>query len=171
MTRRRRAVLLVEMITVLFMLSIGGSLMAVGLASIMRSQRRVAELDNRYAMTNDFLRCLFRDVRKATTASLREGDGAELQQVLVVGEFPRQVSYRFYKQHVERTGFEGDSQAAKLWSPMTADIGVTPVRSVVGNALVDVTVFWGRTDAQDPEPNRRFDLAVRCAGELDHDEN
>ncbi len=171
MTRRRRAVLLVEMLTVLFMMSIGGSLMTIGLASIMRSQRRVADLDNRYAMTNDFLRCVFRDVRRATTASLHEGDGAELQQVLVVGEFPRQVSYRFYKQYVERTGFEGDSQAAKLWSPMTANPGVTPVQSDVGTALVDVTVFWGRTDAKDPEPNRRFDLAVRCAGELDHDDN
>jgi hypothetical protein len=54
---------------------------------------------------------------------------------------------------------------------MTADVGVFSGQSGAERAAVSVTVHWRRSDAKDPEPNRRFDLVVRCAGELDHEED
>ncbi|MHC4696768.1 MAG: type II secretion system protein [Planctomycetota bacterium] len=169
MTRRRRAFLLVEMLTVMFMLAIGGTLMVVGLASIHRSHKRVAEFGNRYALLNDFLRCLSRDVRMAKTATVGDGEGEELRQTLVIGRMPERVLYRFYKGHVERAGFKGDSVAAKRWEPMSAAVKITGSRAVAGETIVSVTVSWPRTDKKDPEPNRRFDVAMRCNGELGND--
>lgn len=169
MTHRRRAVFLVEMLSVMFMLAVGGSLIAAGLVSIHRSHKRVAELGNRYAVLNDFLRCLSRDVRMAKTANVRDGDGEDLLQILVIGETPARVSYRFYERHVERAGFEGDNVAAKRWDPMYAAVEILGGRPVEGDAIVGVTVSWHRTDKNDPEPYRRFDAAVRCAGELSND--
>ncbi len=168
MTSRRRAVFLVEMLTVLMILTAGGTLMAVGLASILRSHNRVAEFANRYAVLNDFLRCLSRDVRRATTASLHEGTGEGLRQVLVIGEMPPRVSYRFYQQHVERMGPEGGSALVKLWEPMSAEVGIGGPSDTVGR-VIRVTVYWRRTGAKDPDSDRRFDLSVRCAGELGDD--
>ena len=166
MIRKRRAVFLVEMLTVILMVGVGGTLMAVGLGSMLRSQDRVVEFGNRFARTNDFLRCLKRDVRMATTATLREEHGEELRQVLWVGEPPTQITYRFFDHHVERSGGRADDDAAKLWSPMSAEISLMGTDHVTDSTGVSVTVFWRRTGARDPEPNRQFDLAVRCAGEL-----
>ena len=102
----------------------------------------------------------------ATTATLRREEDVEPGQVLVLGEPPRQISYRFFNQHVERSGGQEGDDAAKLWSPMSAEISLISTDHVTGSTGVSVTVFWRRTGAKDPEPNRRFDLFVRCAGEL-----
>ena len=171
MTTRRRAVFLVEMLTVLLLVSVGGTLMAVGLTSVLRSQRRVAEAGNQYAVLNDFLRCLSRDVRAAETAELLNGDGEDLPQVLLIGVPPKRVSYEFYERYVERTGYEGDRVRGKRWNPMSAVTKVTEGRSGAGGTIVSVTVSWTRADARDLKPNRRFDTAIRCAGELRDDED
>jgi type II secretory pathway component PulJ len=170
MTRRRRGIFLIEMLPVLFALGIGGTLMAVGLASIQRSHKRVAEFSNRYASLNDFLRFISRDVRTATTVSLREGDGEDLQYVLAVGDTPRQVVYRFFEDRVERAGFEGDHVADKRWDATHAEFTLDVTRPAGGaDAIVDLTVRWKRTAKDDPQPHRRFDVALRCAGEIYHE--
>lgn len=169
MIRRRRAVFLVEMLTVLLLMAVGGTLMAVGLASIQRSHKRVTAFSNRYSLLNDFLRCVSRDVRMSTTASLRDGDGEGLRQVLVIGEIPEQVTYRFYDRRVERTGFEGDSIAGKRWAPIPAAVKIAGDRARTGGAVVSVTVTWDRADTDGLESNRRFDASVRCGGELSDD--
>ena len=167
MTHRRRGVLLVELLTVLFMVAIGGSLMVVAVTSILRSHKRVAEFDNRYAVLNDFLQCISRDVRSARIATLRDDDGENLRQVLIIGEAAKQVTYTFYDRHVERTGFEGDSMAAKSWDSLHVVVGIAqdPTRAD-RTPTVRLTVSWPRSDVDEIEPSRRFDAAIRCAGEL-----
>lgn len=169
MIRCRRAIFLVELLPVLLALAVAGNLLVVSLASIQRSHKRVAEFSNRYALLNDFLRCVSRDVRLATAASLRDGDSEELRQVLVIGESPKQVTYRFYARRVERTGFEGDSVAAKRWAPISAAVEVAGDRARKGGAVVSVTVTWDRADTGGLESNRRFNVSVRCGGELSDD--
>ena len=171
MIRCRRAVLLLEMLVVLLTVGVGGTLMVVALASIQRSQRRIADFDNRYAVLNDFVRCISGDVRKARTASLEEAGLADTQ-LLVLGEVPAQVIYRFYGRGVERTGFAGHPVAAKQWDSMRAVVQVQTSRASDPNgSLVKLTVFWDRADVDAIEPNRRFDFAVRCGAEVPLDAN
>lgn len=167
MNHRRRGTLLVEMLTVILLVGTGGTLMAVAVGSILRSQRRVVEFGSRYAQVNDFLRCLSRDVRSSTTAVLQDGDGADLQQVLVIGDPKRHVSYRFYKQSVERTGDDQPAMSTKLWSPLAAGVRIIHGPLEGDETAFGVTVHWHRTDAKDPDPNRRLDMVTRCAGEMD----
>jgi hypothetical protein len=152
------------MLTVLMMMGVGGTLMAVALASMLQSQDRVAEFANRLARTSDFLQWVRRDVRGATNATLREGDGAELRQVLLIGNPPTQISYRFFKQRVERTE-GGAAGTTKSWDSMAAKVSLVAAPDTVEAGGVGVSVFWHRTGAKDPEPDRRFDLVVRCGGE------
>lgn len=167
MIRRRRGVFLVEMLTVALLLTVGGTLMAVGLASIMRSHLRVAQFDNRYARINDFLATLSRDVRRADFARVEATTEKGLRQVLAIGAAPRQVSYRVFEDRVERTGFAADAGASTAWEPM---IAIVTVADGPGSesSVVNVTVLWPRGDDNDTEPNRRLDAAFWCAGEVDH---
>lgn len=169
MMPRRRAVLLVHMLTVLLLTATGGGLMMVGLVSILRGQKRVAEFGNRYTVLNDFLRCVSRDVRMATTAALEPDEEGGPRHTLVLGTPPNQVTYRFHDGRVERNGFEGDSVSTKRWAPMSATVSISGDRQPVGRTIVSVRVSWFRNGADDPEPDRRFDLTVRCAGELGDD--
>ena len=171
MKPQRRGFMLIEMVTVLLMVGVGGTLMALAVGSILRSQRRVAEFSNQYAEVNDFIRCLSRDVRMSATAVLQEGDGDGLRQVLLLGDPPRQVSFRFYGQSVERTVSPGSALSAKLWTPLEAVVKVISSQPGTDEAAVGVTIRWHRADAKDPEPNHRFDLVVRCARELGHEED
>lgn len=171
MNSQRRGIVLIEMLTVLLILGIGGSLMAVALDSILRSQRRVADLGNRYAVVTDFIQCFSRDVRSSTSAVLQEGDNDELRQVLLLGDPTCRVSYRFFGQRVERVGCTGSTDATQSWTHLDVLVDKTLGHPGTGDSAVGVTIRWHRMDAEDPEPNRRFDLMVRCAGELDDEEN
>jgi type II secretory pathway pseudopilin PulG len=168
MMHRRRGVFLVEMLTVLFMVGIGGTLMAVGLASLLRSQDRVSVFGNQFTHINDFLRCIKRDVRSATSATLLRGDASEPQAILFLNEPPTQVSYRFFENHVERSGGdEGDT--AKLWSSLNAQVSIPGSPEGTENTGVAVTVFWRRASAKEPDPDRRLDLFARCSGGVENE--
>lgn len=172
MIQRRRAVLLLEMLTVILMLGVGGTLLAVAFGSILRSQRRVVEGGNRFAQTDDFFRCFSRDVRKATVARLTPGGGDGVRHVLVIGEPPKQLVYRCYERRVERSAGEGvGSGPRKLWDPLDVEVGIVPAAAGGYGTVVRATVYWRHTDPMDPEPDRRFDRVVRAAGELDYDED
>ncbi len=170
MNSQRRAVFLIEMLTVLTMLAVGGSLMTLGLVSILKSQKRVTVVSNRYAQLNDFFRVFSHDVRTSRVVSLSvengEGDKVEPRQVLLIGEAPRQVKYRFYKQYVERTGYERDTVAEKRWASMSTTVQIDDGQPASRGPIVKASVIWHQTGTQDPEPTRRFDLSVYGAGEL-----
>ena len=168
--RRRRGIFLIEMLTVLLCVTVGGTLMVVSLASILRNHRQIVELGNRYAVLNDFLRCIREDVRKAAGAELRDGDGAGVRQVLAIGEAPSQVLYRFGEERIQRVGFPGDPVTDKDWNMKHGVVtpGVEPPTGG-GDAVVTVTVLWHRTSKDNPEPTRRFDVALRCTGETRHE--
>ncbi len=170
---RRRAIFLVEMLTVFLCVAIGGTLMTVGLASIVRSHRQIAGFANRYAVLNDFLQWIRHDVRTAEEITLRGGEGGDLQKVLVIGESPRQVLYRFYPGRVERVGFEDDTIADKYWEMKHTDvtIGVEQAGGS-GDTVLNMTVQWHRSSKITPEPRRRFDITIRCSAaqvEYEHD--
>jgi len=166
MIQRRRAMLLLEVLTVIVLLTAGGTLLAVGIGSMQHSQKRVAALGNRYAVLNDFLRRFALDVRRARTATLRDGSEPGERQILLIGEAPGQVVYHFLEGRVERTGTAGDDAAPTRWEPMAAAVGIVEGPPDSAEVGVTVTVYWHRTDDADPQPDRRFDLTVRCAGEI-----
>lgn len=166
---RRRAVFLIEMLTVVFCVAVGGTLMAVSIASIVRDHRRIVEFGGRYAVLNDFLRCLREDVRAASTAESSNGDDAEGKQILAIGEPRQRVLYSFVEDHIERVGFVDDPVADKVWNMKhaTVTVGLEPPING-GDALVTVAVTWRRTARDDPAPSRRFEATLRCAGEIRH---
>lgn len=167
MTRRHRAYMLIEMLAVLIVVAVGGSLISTGIVAIRRSQDRLAELANRTALMNDFVQCLRRDVRGTTTARLKSGEA--FPHVLALGDAPEPVTYLFYRQRVERVGSGDGALAAKVWDPMTATVSVTGMNGEADGAIVSATVYWQKTKKDDPRPDRRFDFALRCVGEV-HDE-
>ena len=163
----RRAVFLIELLPVMLAVAVGGTVMTISIASILRSQKRVAELSNRYAVFNDFLRCFRHDVRAATGLALEDDDGDDGKLVLVIDGGSRKVEYRFLDQSVGRIGFERDPVAGKQWTFERTDFSVILESSPDGRSpLVKMTVWWHRVDKKDPEPPRRFDVTIRCAGEL-----
>ncbi len=169
MMRRHRAYMLIEMLTVLMAVAVSGSLITAGILAILRSQDRLAEFANRTAVMNDFVQCLRRDVRAATTARLKGGEG--LPRVLELGDEPEPVTYLFYEERVERVGMDDRAVAAKVWDPMTATVSVTGLGAETGEAIVSATVYWQKTKKDDPRPDRRFDFAMRCVGELYNEAN
>lgn len=168
MILRRRGVFLVELLTVFILVGIGGTLMAVGLVSIMHSQKRVAEFGNQYAETNDFLRCFSRDVRRSTSATVLENPGESVRQIVTLDIPSGQQVYRFHEQKVEREG--SPDTAVKSWTPLIAHAGIVSGPPASEGTGVSVTISWHRMGAKDPEPSRRIDLVARCAGEVGHEE-
>jgi len=166
MILKRRGTFLVEMLTVIFMVGIGGSLMTVGLASLLRSQDRVVAFGNRLARVDAFLTSFERDVRTAGVVTLRDAQDEEPRQELLLGEPTAQVRYRVFEDHVERTA-QGSEQ---LWSPMTVRMEIERGMGPGAGVAVGATVFLPRTDHHDPEPRRQFHVLVRCADERRHDE-
>ncbi|MBI1826348.1 MAG: type II secretion system protein [Planctomycetes bacterium] len=168
MIMNRRGVFLVEMLTVIVIVGIGGTLMAVGLASMLRSQKRVAEFGNQYAEINDFLRCFSRDVRQSTSVVTHETAGETVRQVVALNLPSGQLVYRFFEQKVEREARPGI--APKSWTPLIAHAEIVSGKSTSNGTGVSIAVSWRRLGAKDPEPSRRIDRIVRCAGEIGHED-
>ncbi len=170
MKHRRRGVFLIEMLTVLLMLGIGGTLLATAFGSMLRSQRRVSDFGNQYAQIDGFLSQFSRDVRRATTASLHVGD--ENEGRLLVLEAPnRKVAYRFFERRVERSPIEPGDPMTNSWESMIASVDLVTGFVEAPQVAVGLSVQWRRTDKKDPDRSRRFDLVVRCAGALGHVED
>lgn len=163
MTHHRRGIMLVEMLVVLFLVGTGGTVITLGVLSILKSQDRVSDFANRYATTQDFLDTVSRDARAVTTASLHRAESSDVQ-VLTLGEPNRQTVYRFYSDRVERTASAGMRAAAKSW-PVTAEAALLGSSRSPGAKLLKATVFWHRPDVHELDPARRFDVTVRCVGE------
>lgn len=165
MKSRRRGVFLVEMLTVLLLLGAGTTLMAVAIGSMFHSQQRLARAGNRFAQVNDLLTTVSRDVRRSTSAVVEQGQTAGVKLLRLTLGDNQDLVYRLSATAVERDALATADVAPKSWPGIKAEARILPASSEGGGRAVSVTVHWSREDTRDPEPNRRFDLVVRCAGE------
>jgi hypothetical protein len=165
MKTRKRAVFLVEMLTVTLLLGVGSTLMVVAFGSMFHSQQRLAVFASRYAQVTDLLSNLTRDVRRSTAAQVedRVDDGNAVLRLTLDGGKP--LTYRFSAQGIGRDGSAESKFAAKSWAGCHGEVHVVNASEEGTGGAVVITLRWIRGDARDPEPNRRFDLVVRCAGE------
>ena len=168
MNSQRRAFFLIEMLAVLMAVAVGGGLMAVGITSIIRAQRRVVEFGNRYTVLDGFLQRLRHDVRHARTASLQDSEEEDARQTLAIGQPPHQVVYRFFDQHVTRSGAEDDPTPQSQWTSIVAAIELSAGVSLADGPLITVSASYPNKDQRDPYPDRVFHLSVRCARKLPH---
>ncbi len=170
---RRRAIFLIELLPVFLAVAVGGTLMAVSIAAILRSHNQIIQLGNRYAVLHDFLGEIRDDMRMAREVTLRGGDDSGLQQVLAAGQPPQQVLYRFFEGRIERVGFEADAVPDKQWEMQHTKVklSIEQPTALGGDSVVNVTVIWHRSSKDNPQPRRRFDIALHCAGELRHERN
>ncbi len=166
MTRSRsRAFMLMEMLVVLLLILVGSGLITVGLASIVKSHKRIADFSNRYALVNDFLDTLRADVREGTAVEWVEGDDAAPRDLRITGG-PQTVLYRTLADIVERSG--ADDGVNKRWDMKHTDVRLQIESGSAGVDLVQVTVQWHKKDRYDPQPSRRFAAVARCVGETSH---
>jgi len=168
MIRRRPAYMLVEILAVLLLVGAGLSLVTAALHSIRYAQRRITDSANRTALTEDFLRCLARDVRQGSTARIRTADSEDGHTELTIADASTTVMYKFFENRVERAASLDGTVAPKRWEAITATASVEGGGAKQAD-VVRATVFWHMTDRYDPRADRRFDVAVRCAGERYHD--
>jgi len=167
MSHRRRGVLLVELLTVILLVGVGGTLMAVGISSIIRSQKRVAEFGNEFAVINDFLQCFSSDVRRSSSISMSENADQDGGQTVILTTPTGRTTYRLSAQSVAREGLPGS--LPKNWNPMIASVAIISNSPSSKGEGVRLAITWPRKDAKDPEPKRRFDLVVRCEEEFGDD--
>ena len=170
---RGRAVVLLEILTVLFLVAIGGTIMSVGIAAVVRTHRRTADLTNRYAVLNDFLRCIRGDVRAASGIAL-EGDGSQTVTTLTLTHAQPEAyaEYLFFENRVERLRLSaGDILVEdKSWPVDHATVDVDLAHGSDGEAaLLHLAVQWHRRSKDDTQPGRRFDMILRAAGEHCHE--
>jgi len=158
--------MLVEILCVLALIAVGSSLVVSGIYAIRKSQQRITDMANRTAITDDFIDCLSRDVRGVATARVQTDDRGG-GSMLVLGDGPQRLTYRFFEDHVEREAARDGAVAAKSWAPLTATVSVQGRDGPQTHVVVSATVWWRRTDTKDPAPARRFDFAVCCRGDLD----
>lgn len=167
MTRgRSRAFMLMEMLVVLLLILVGSGLITVGLASIVKSHKRIADFSNRYALVNDFLDTLRADVREGTAVEWVEGDDDAAPRALRITGGPKTVLYRTLADSVERSG--ADDGVNKRWDMTHTDVAIQIESGSAGVDLVQVTVQWHKKDRYDPQPSRRFRAVARCVGETSH---
>ena len=164
--RRRQAFALIQMLSVLFIVAVGSTLMVTSIASIMRVKKHADALTNRHAVLTDFTRCLRRDVRGADAMSLSSGLNDE-GSTLTLEQRDGSVCYTFLPEAVERVGADRDFVSNKAWSFARSLVSVeleSPTPDAA--ALVHVAVCWRSLARDDLQPQRRFDLVFHCAGEV-----
>ncbi len=171
--RPARAFFLAEMLVVLFLVLVGGGLITTGLSAILRSQKQVARLSNRYTVLHDMLSHLRADVRHADSLTIQQDDDTPIAYELVLlsgasspaGAAPRRV-WRFAGGRVERVASITAPEAEKVWDLGPCDTTLAPGPGDP-TTLLDLSVTWRTDRVKDMPSRRRFDATIRCAGELD----
>lgn len=175
---RQPAVFLVEMLVVLFMITLGGTVITMGVHAVMRNQRAVGKLQNRYAITHSILQRLRADVRAGSSVTLAHSEGGERPQLseassgwasggqerLVIKSPTRDIIYVFHEDRVDRFPDAFAPNPDQQWTLNDATFQVQPGLGGDNATMLLVTVKWNATRDETPEPSRRFDLALRCAG-------
>ena len=178
MGHRRPAVFLLEILVVVFVMTLGGTLITMGVHAVIRNHRAVGDLQNRYAVTHSIIHRLRADVRtgSSVTVAYATGDQGKPQSEASSGYAPggqgrlviksptRDIIYVFHEDRVERFP-NGDTRSPdQQWPLMGATFQVQPGLAGDNATLLFVTVTWTATKGETPESSRRFDLIIRCAG-------
>lgn len=162
--KRHRAFMLMEMLVVVMLTLAGTGLITMGLASIIKSHKRIASLGNRYALVNDFLDTLRTDVRAGTAVAWIDGDDAATRQLQITGGAPT-VLYRIVAGGVER--IDG-GLIVKQWDMQHTEVTLQIESDPASDDLVRVTVLWHQKNRYDPDASRQFVATLRCVGEVSH---
>ncbi len=175
---RQPAVFLVEMIVVLFAITLGGTLITMGVYAVMRNERAVGALQNRYAVTHSILHRLRADVRAGSSVTVAHDGGDRRPQLsetpsggvsggqgrLAIKSPIGEVVYVFFEDRVDRFPDAHTQDPDQQWTIPDATFQVRPGLGGDNVTMVVVTVKWKPPKAETPESSRRFDLAIRCAG-------
>ncbi len=175
---RQPAVLLVEMIVVLFVITLGGTLITMGVYAVMRNQRAVGKLQNRYAVTHSILHRLRADVRAGASVTAAHSGGnlrPQLSEVspgwtsggqgrIAIKSPTGDVVYVFSEDRVDRFPDAHTRNPDQQWTLHGATFDVRTGLGDANATILFVTVRWKPPKAETPESSRRFDLAIRCAG-------
>ncbi|MCH9034499.1 MAG: type II secretion system protein [Planctomycetes bacterium] len=175
---RRPAVFLLEMMVVLFVITLGGTLITMGVYAVMRNQRAVGKLQNRYAVTHSILHRLRADVRAGSSVTVAHAGGDRRPQLseassgwasggqgrLAIKSPTGDVVYVFYEDRVDRFPDAHAQNPDQQWTLHGATFQVRPGLGGDNATMLLVTVRWKPPKAETPESSRRFDLAIRCAG-------
>ncbi|MCH9002671.1 MAG: type II secretion system protein [Planctomycetes bacterium] len=175
---RQPAVFLIEMMVVLFVITLGGTLITMGVYAVMRNQRAVVKLQNRYAVTHSILHRLRADVRAGSSVTVAHAGGDQGPQLseassgwasggqarLVIKSPTRDIVYVFYEDRVDRFSDAHTQIPDQQWTLHGATFQVRPGLGDDNATMLLVTVRWKPPKAETPESSRRFDLALRCAG-------
>lgn len=175
---RQPAVFLIEMMVVLFVITLGGTLITMGVYAVMRNQRAVVKLQNRYAVTHSILHRLRADVRAGSSVALAQSGGGERPRLsetssggasggqgrLAIKSPTGDVVYVFCEDRVDRFADAHTQIPDQQWALHGATFEVRPGLGDDNPTMLLVTVRWKPPKAETPESSRRFDLALRCAG-------
>lgn len=175
---RQPAVILVEMLVVLFAITLGGTIITMGVYAVMRNQRAVGKLQNRYAVTHSILHRLRADVRAGSSVTVAQRGGDRRPQLseapsgwvsggqgrLAIKSPTDEVVYVFYEDRVDRFPDAHTPIPDQQWTLHGATFHVRPGLGGDNATLLLVTVGWKPSKAETPASSRRFDLAIRCAG-------
>ncbi len=162
--RRRKAVVIVEMLTMVMVILITGGLVMLSLEALLEAHDRVADRSNRYATISDLLTTLRADVRQADTAEFGTAttdDGA--QQVLTLRRADGDVVYRTSGHRVTRSSGAANGAFCEWDDP---DLTVRwPDASAPAGKLVRMVLTWNPTRPHDTAPVVEFDITIATAGE------
>ena len=163
---RQRAFALIEMLTVILMVSIGMMCMVGGIVAIQKAQIQTSRLMNRYAILTDFNSVIRKDVRSAVRMTLDEhGSGGE--QVLVLDKERGEVVYTLLGERVRRVAVRGDDVGDKEWVFTRSEV-ICRLETPPGDgaSALHVTTLWSSLSKDYPHPARRFHMTLRCMKEL-----
>lgn len=163
---------------VVFMLAVGGSVITMGVYAVMRNQRAVGKLQNRYAVTHSIIHRLRDDVRGGSSATVTHSQGDQRPpfseaspggasggpQRLVIKSPTREIVYVFDEDRVDRFSGALADVPDQQWTLHGATFHVRPGLGGDEATMLLVTIRWKAPNEETPESSRRFDLAIRCAG-------
>ncbi len=178
MRHRQPAVFLLEMIVVLFVITLGGTLITMGVYAVMRNQRAVGTLQNRYAVTHSILHHLRADVRAGSSVTVAHTVGEQRTQLseafsgwasggqgrLAIKSPTGDIGYVFHEDRVDRFPDAHTQNPDQQWTLHGATFQVRQGPGGDNATMLFVTVRWKPSKAEAPESSRRFDLTIRCAG-------
>ena len=160
------------------MITLGGTVITMGVYAVMRNQRAVGQLQNRYAVTHSILQRLRADVRAGSSVAVANAGGDRRPQLsvassgwasggrarLVIKSPTRDIVYVFYEDRVDRFPNAQTPNPDQQWTLHGATFHVQAGLGVDNATMLLITVRWNVPKAETPESSRRFDLAIRCAG-------
>jgi type II secretory pathway pseudopilin PulG len=167
--RRRRAIILAEMMSVILFVGISMALMAGSIVGVIHTQKQADRLTDRYTVLHDFTSRLRKDVRGALDMVL-ETDTQAGELVLTLHGPGGSTSYRFAEQRVQRTTFPEDEVCGRQWAFPRARIKCRIESPPNGaTSLLQLSIAWLSLSSDSEQPSRQFDMTLRCLGEQ-HDD-